>query len=82
MDAFRRAEAAVDPAEQQRLFAQILALNRQHCWVIGIFGGVPDIVLVRNSFLNVPQVANQDWAFRGPSNTAPECYAIDPSRLH
>ena len=70
-----------DLAEQKRLFAQILDINREHLWTVGTVGQNPVVVVVPEEFANVPEVAMGGWIFRTPGNTAPECYAIDPSRL-
>lgn len=63
-------------AEQDRLMAEIIELNRKNLWMIGTVGELPEIVLVKYGFLNVPKVAIYDFAFRSPSNTAPECFAF------
>jgi len=78
MDLYRQIELTPDPAEQRRLFMQIIELNRQNLWVIGTIGQVPVLYVVNDHFRNVPDVAVSGWQFRGPANTAPECYAIQP----
>ena len=77
MDLWSRLEATVDPSEQKRLFREILKLNLENLWVIGMVGARPSIVVVDNDFRNVPEVAVASWMFRTPGNTAVECYAID-----
>ena len=71
-------ERTIDHKEQKRLFQTILDHNRENLWVIGMVGELPSIVVVNDSFRNVPDVAVQSWMFRTPGNTAPECYAINP----
>ena len=80
MDLYRRIELAPDEAIQHKLFMQIIDLNRENLWVIGTIGQVPAIYVVSDRFRNVPEVAISGWQFRGPANTAPECYAIDEGR--
>ena len=65
-----------DDQEQIRLFKEILALNQEHLWVIGLVGGMPSLVVAKETFRNVPEVALSGWSFRMPANTAVECYAI------
>ena len=76
IELFRQIEETPDEARQIRLFREILALNRENLWVIGIVGGMPSIVLVKDTFRNVPEVAIAGWSFRTPGSTAIECYAI------
>ncbi|MBS14866.1 MAG: peptide ABC transporter substrate-binding protein [Gemmatimonadetes bacterium] len=71
-------ERTVDLEEQKRLFRKILELNRENLWIIGMVGERPSIVVVNDTFRNVPEVAVSSWMFRTPGNTAVECYAIDP----
>lgn len=77
MDLFRQIEGTADRNEQVRLFREIMELNRQHLWTIGMIGEVPSIFLVSNRFRNVPDVSVTGWSFRTPGNTAVECYAIE-----
>ena len=77
MALFRQIENETDPAEQIRLFREIMDLNREHLWAIGLIGDVPSIFVVQNRFRNVPDVAVTGWSFRTPGNTAVECYAIE-----
>ena len=81
MDIFRQIERTPDPAEHVRLFREIVKLNEENLWLIGLIGEVPPLVLVKEGFLNVPQAAVHGWIFRTPGNTAPECYAIKEWRM-
>jgi peptide/nickel transport system substrate-binding protein len=76
IDLYRRILATPDEAEHRHLFREIMDLNRRNLWVIGTIGEVPALVLVKDNFRNVPEVAVYGWVFRAPGNTAPECYAI------
>ena len=77
MDLYKQLEATADLQEQKRIFDQIIDLNRQNLWVIGTVGQAPSLYVVQDTFRNVPEVAINGWQFRGPGNTAPECYAIE-----
>jgi len=77
MDVYRQIMETPDEAEQVRLFSEIIELNRKNLWVIGIVGQIPAVMLVKNNFKNVPEVAiGWGWVIRTPGTTAPECYAI------
>ena len=77
MALYRQIEESMDESEQIRLFQNILDLNRKNLWVIGTVGGMPSLIVVKNTFRNVPEVALTGWSFRSPGNTAVECYAIE-----
>ena len=76
MELYSRIETTPDPAEQVALFKRILDLNRENLWVIGTIGNLPIIMVVPDTFRNVPEVAISGNIFRTPGNTACECYAI------
>ncbi len=80
MALYRRLECTADLREHQRIFRQIIDLNKHNLWVIGTIGQVPVLYVVQDSFRNVPDVAINGWQFRGPGNTAPECYAIEEGK--
>lgn len=77
MEIFRQIEDTPDEAEQVRLFQKINELNQKNLWLIGTLSGVPVVMLVKNSFRNVPEVAMGSWSVRSPGHTAIECYAIE-----
>ncbi|MBN1902715.1 ABC transporter substrate-binding protein [Candidatus Sumerlaeota bacterium] len=77
MDLYRQIEKTSDLQKQVALFDEILELNAEHLWVLGVLGNVPVPFLVKNNFRNVPEVAISGWIFRTPGNTAPECYAME-----
>jgi len=49
-------------------------LNAENLWVIGTVGDLPQIVIVKNNFRNVPENAIQDYLQLSPGNTFPEQY--------
>jgi peptide/nickel transport system substrate-binding protein len=69
-------KVTVDSKKQQELFRQILELNKENLWVIGIATAPPEIVVVKNNFRNVPEQAVSDWHLLTPGATAPEQYFI------
>ena len=69
----------VEPDEERRidLWQKINDFSREQLFVIGVVGDVPQLVLVNDTFRNVPDNAVFGFIFRSPGLTAPECYAID-----
>jgi len=65
-----------DTEKQKTLFRQILELNKENLWVIGVSTAPPEVVVVKNFFRNVPESAVSDWHLLTPGATAPEQYYI------
>lgn len=82
MELYRLIETSTDLDAHARYIEEVLDLNEKNLWVIGTVGETPSIYLVKDTFVNVPEVALSGWSFRTPGNTAVECYAIDPSRAN
>jgi len=80
MDLYSEIKLVYRQEDQIRLFQEIMKLNREHLWVIGLVGRIPHLVVVNDAFRNVPEVAVWSWPMRSPGNTAPECYVMDPAR--
>ncbi len=74
MELYREIEVTVDPEGRRSLAREILDINRENLWLIGLVGAVPQPVLVRKDFRNVPDSAG---TYGSAGLTAPECYAID-----
>ena len=72
--------ASDDPAEHRRRFAAILARGAERRHSIGLFTGLPPWVVVRDDLRNVPAVGLTGWTYRSLGASAPECFALDPSR--
>ena len=77
IELYDRIEATADDDEQIALFKDIMRINAEELWVIGLVGEMPTIFVVKDTFRNVPEVAVASWVFRTPGATAPECYAIE-----
>ena len=76
LELWDQAKQAVDEQEQIKLFRQILELNKENLWLIGVCTPAPTIVVAKNSFRNVPEMALFDDQVRSPGNTATEQYFI------
>ena len=81
LDLFSQLESTVDEEKQIRIFKQIIRINLENLWVIGTIGAIPQLFIVKNDFLNVPEVAVGCWPLRTPGATAPESYAIDKGQI-
>jgi peptide/nickel transport system substrate-binding protein len=76
LELWEEVKLAVDEAEQIRLFRQILELNMENLWMLGVCTPASTPVIVKNSFRNVPEEALFDDQVRGPGNTMTEQYFI------
>ena len=63
-----------DPAQQKKLFKDILDLNKENLWCLGICTAPPELVITKNKFRNVPDKAVSDWHLLTPGATMPEQY--------
>ncbi len=61
-------------AERKRLFDEIFDIQAEHVWTINLFTPGPVMVLVKNSFRNVPPLAVYSWNFLTPLNAGVETY--------
>jgi peptide/nickel transport system substrate-binding protein len=80
IELYRQVYREPDETRQKALFREILELNRHHLWVIGTVSELPFPVIVSNRMRNVPESAVYGWVMKSPSNTAPECWAIDEGK--
>ena len=73
---YDQAKSTPDEAEQIRLTQEILQLQSEYLWFIGTVGSDPALVVVKDYFRNVPEVAPEDYLLGSPGNTYPEQYFI------
>ncbi|MFN2111258.1 MAG: ABC transporter substrate-binding protein, partial [Anaerolineae bacterium] len=73
---YEEIKVTVDPEKQKELWSQINDLNQENVFVLGIATAPPELVIVKNNFRNVPDVAVSDWNLLTPGATAPEQYFI------
>ncbi len=76
LELWEEIKITVDEEKQRTLFRQILELNKENLWQIGIATSPPQPVIVKNYFRNVPEDGMYDDQPRSPSNTAMEQYFI------
>ena len=73
-DLYDQIQATADADKQKALFRQILELNKENLWAIGICTAPPDIFIAKNTVRNIPAKAISDWQVLTPANTMPEQY--------
>ena len=71
---FEEVKVATTEEKQVRLFRQILELNKENLWMLGVSTPPPVPVIVKNNFRNVPEDAMHDDQPRSPGHTATEQY--------
>ena len=76
LELYDQIKATVDMDKQIELFHEILRLNKENLWTIGIAVLLPKIVIVKNYFRNVPEKAVATWHLLTPGATMPEQYFI------
>ncbi len=73
-DLWDKFTTSVDDTQRIRYAKAFLKLRSELCFHIGTVGEVPQLVVVKNNFRNVPEKALNDWSVLTPSNTLPEQY--------
>jgi peptide/nickel transport system substrate-binding protein len=71
---YDKAKSTTNETARTNYAHEIMRLNAKNLWVIGIVGVLPQIVIVKNNFRNVPEDAIQDWLQLTEGNTYPEQY--------
>ena len=64
----------VDEEKQIELMRQILDLNAENLWTIGISSFPRQLAIVKNDFRNVPTTILESWVYPTPGPTNPETY--------
>jgi peptide/nickel transport system substrate-binding protein len=71
IELYRQVVVSTDTDEQVELMKQILAINAEHLYALGITAGAPfSAIVVKNNVRNVPEEMWQGWLWPdpGPSN--------------
>ncbi|MGQ9632586.1 MAG: hypothetical protein ACUVXI_20070 [bacterium] len=76
MELYDKYIVTVDERERTKIGKELIRLSAENAWFIGTIGLLPDIVVVKNDFRNVPEEAPSDWILKTPGNTYPEQYFI------
>ncbi len=80
MELYEQSCAYSEPADQKRIFDQILEINAHNLWTINISTPPPALVVVKNGMKNVPRSAVSCWEFKSPGNTGIETFYFENPR--
>ena len=72
IDLYEAIKATADSEEHKRLFQEILDINKENLWTIGIAIGLPAPVIISKRMGNVPRESISDWHLQTPGNSTPE----------
>ena len=66
--------AKKEPDEKKRdeYMRQIIELHKKNLWMVGTVGALPQVIVVKNNFRNVPEGLIWDDPLRSPKNFRPE----------
>lgn len=71
---YEKCKTAKNEQELVEYTTQLLDLNAEQTWFIGVVGLLPHVGIVKNNFHNVPKEAVSDWLCLTPGNTFIEQY--------
>jgi len=77
MEVYAASCATADPAEQQRMFRDVLRIAAENVWTINACTPPPTLMIVKDGFRNVPRTAVATWMFLTPGNAGIETYYFD-----
>ena len=68
-------KATVDPERQLEIGQELVRMSTEGLWTLGTVGMVPNPVVVKNNFMNVPDYHVADWIIMTPGT-------LDPSHFY
>ncbi|HHV80051.1 TPA: ABC transporter substrate-binding protein [bacterium] len=71
-DLWDKVTVTADEKQRDRYFKEIINLHKRNIWMIGTVGELPQPVVVKNNFRNVPDGLVWDDTLRAPKNARPE----------
>ena len=71
-DLWDKVTVTADEKQRDRYFKEIVNLHKRNIWMIGTVGELPQPVVVKNNFRNVPDGLIWDDTLRAPKNGRPE----------
>ena len=74
---YNKYRSSVDPAEQLEIGKELVRMSSEGLWTIGTVGMVPELVVVKNNFRNVPESTVSDWLIMTPGTTDPAQYFFE-----
>uniref|UniRef100_A0A7C3MIV5 ABC transporter substrate-binding protein n=1 Tax=Dictyoglomus thermophilum TaxID=14 RepID=A0A7C3MIV5_DICTH len=75
-DLWDEVNQTIDAKKRDQLIRQIVSLHKKNIWIIGTVGALPQLVIVKNNFRNVPEDLISDAPLFTPLNAFPEQFFI------
>jgi len=76
-DLWDKVKVTADENRRNRYFEEIINLHKKNIWMIGTVGELPQPVVVKNNFRNVPEDVIWDDTLRTPKNARPEQFFFE-----
>jgi peptide/nickel transport system substrate-binding protein len=73
-------KVTVDPQKQAEIAKKLVKWEAERCDVIGTVGLVPNVVVVKNNFKNVPKDFTTDWIYMAPGTLEPCHWYFDQKK--
>jgi len=70
-------KTSVNAKRQLEIGKQLVKRQAENLWVIGTVGMVPNVVVVKNNFKNVPKDFTTDWIIMSPGTLDPPQFYFD-----
>jgi len=77
MDLYDQYKVTVDPDKQKEIGKKLVRIASENVFVIGTAGMIPNVVVVKNDFRNVPETFTTDWIFMAPGTLDPCHFYFD-----
>jgi len=71
MDLYDKFKTSTDPEEQLKIAKELVKWSMDNAMALGTVGMVPNVVVVKNNFKNVPQNFTTDWIYMAPGTLDP-----------
>lgn len=75
-DLWERAKTATNKDLRDRYMKEIANIHKKNLWMIGTVGELPQLIIVKNNFKNVPEGLVWDHPLYSPANAFPEQFFI------
>ena len=77
MDMYDKFKVSVDPAEQLSIAKELVKWSAENVNDIGTVGLLPNVVVVKNNFKNIPKNFTTDWIYMAPGTLEPCHFYFD-----
>ncbi|MEW6233330.1 MAG: ABC transporter substrate-binding protein [Chloroflexota bacterium] len=77
MDLYSKYKVTVDPKEEVKIGKEIVKMAAENLWVVGTVGMVPNVVVVKDNFKNVPKDFTTDWIIMSPGTLDPHQFYFE-----